>query len=411
MTQKLKDTSKGPIYGVCDSRFEPVLDRFAHGFEALGELGASLCLTLEGETVLDLWGGHADKDKTRAWEKDTLTTVFSCTKAATALVAHWLADRGQLDLDAPVTDYWPEFAAAGKEKTAVSMLLDHTAGVPALRSPVKPGGALDWDYMVGRVAAEEPFFEPGTRLSYHGFTYAWTVGEVVRRAAGKPMSDIFRTEIKDRLGIDFTIAALADEADAIEARYAPVLPAKMRAGEEPTALMRAMGRDPNSISALFFLNTGGLNFNRGETHRAEIGSANGLSNGRGLAGLYRPLALGGEGLLSARGLARMSRTSSATRLDATLMAGTRFGLGVMRSVDNRRGPFGTDSVILGERAFGHVGAGGSIGFADPEAGLSFGYAMNQMGLSVMLNERGQGLVDAAYRCLGYSGNDSGAWVK
>ena len=411
MSEKLRETAQGAIYGTCDSRFERVLDQFAHGFDALGELGASVCITYEGKTVVDIWGGVADPKSGRAWDKDTVTTVFSCTKGATALVAHKLSESGQLDLDAPVTEYWPEYGAAGKDKTTVKMMLDHTSGVPAFREPVKEGGALDWDYITGRIAAEEPFFEPGSRLSYHGLTYAWTIGPVIRRAAGKPMSEIFRTEIAQLLDLDFTIAATKEEAARIAERYAPVQQAKMKAGEELSPYMTEVMTNPTSIPALFILNTGGLNFNNSETHMAEIGSANALTNGRGLAGLYRPLALGGDRFVSASTLSRMARTSSATHRDGTLYVGTRFGLGFMRSIDNRHNPFGQDSAIIGERAFGHVGAGGSIGFADPDCGLSFGYAMNQQGLSILLNPRGQGLIDAAYRSIGYTSNVSGAWNK
>jgi CubicO group peptidase (beta-lactamase class C family) len=185
---------------------------------------------------------------------------------------------------------------------------------------------------------------------------------------------------------------------------------KIKAGGVPASELRRLLSEPNSLPALAFLNRGGLNHNAAETHRAEIASTNGITNARGLAGLYRPLALR-EGLLRAETIARLARVSSATRADATLVTGARFGLGVMRSIDNRKNPRGADSAILGERAFGHVGLGGVIGFADPDAGLSFGYAMNSQGLGVMLNERGQGLVDAAYVSLGFRSNASGAWLR
>jgi CubicO group peptidase (beta-lactamase class C family) len=404
-----QQTKRGPIRGRCSSRFGQVLEAFARNFDEAGELGAAIAITHEGELVVDLWGGLADDKANRPWEEDMLTTVFSATKGACAVVAHLLAERGVLDLDAPVGELWPEYAKGEKAKTTLAMMLDHTAGVPALRDPVRPQGALDWDYMVGRIAAEAPFFEPGTRTAYHALTFAWTVGETIRRATGRALGELFRTEIARPLGLDFRIGVADDEAQSVEARYAHVRAPRIKVGERAPPELTAVLSSPRSITALAFLNHGGLNHNAPETHRAEIGSANGITNARGLAGLYRPLALR-EGLLAAATIDRMARVSSATRRDATLLTGMRFGLGVMRGVDNRRNPVGGDSAILGEHAFGHVGSGGSIGFADPEAGLSFGYVMNQQGLGVMLNARGQSLIDAAYLSLGYRSSDEGAWT-
>jgi CubicO group peptidase (beta-lactamase class C family) len=407
--ENLKETRRGAIFGRCDARFEGVLEAFARNFDELGELGAAVAITHEGETAVDLWGGLADEKTARAWDEDTITCVYSATKGAAATLVHLLAERGLLDLDAPVTEHWPEYAGEGKGATTLAMMLDHTAGVPALRAPMKPKGALDWDYMAERIAAEAPFFEPGTRSAYHALTFAWTVGETVRRANGRTLGDLFRTEIAEPLGLDFHIGVRAEDADDVEARFAPIRAPKLRLGTAPPPELKTILSEPGSIPALAFLNNGGLNQNQPETHRAEIPATGGLTNARGLAGLYRPLALG-EGLLRRETTRRMARVSSATHFDATLQTGTRFGLGVMRSIDNRRNAFRGDSAILGEHAFGHVGSGGSIGFADPDAGMSFGYAMNQQGLGVMLNERGQGLVDAAYRALGYRTNESGAWT-
>lgn len=406
----LLETKRGGIFGRCGAPFEVVLAAFARNFDELGELGASVAITHEGKTVVDLWGGVADEKTGRAWDENTITCVYSSTKGAVAILVQLLAERGLLDLDAPVTEHWPEYAAAGKGDTTLAMMLDHTAGVPALRAPVKPGGALDWGYMAARLAAEEPFFEPGTRSAYHALTFAWTVGETVRRATGRTVGDWFRTEIALPLGLDFRIGVPAQEAAGVEARFAPIRPPKLRLGAAPPPELKTVLTQPSSIPALAFLNNGGLNQNLPETHRAEIPSAGGLTNARGLALLYRPLAIG-EGLLRPQTIARMARVSSATHFDATLQTGMRFGLGVMRSVDNRKNPFRGDSAILGEHAFGHVGSGGSIGFADAQAGLSFGYAMNQQGLGVLLNERGQGLVDAVYKALGYRSDETGAWTK
>ncbi len=179
-----------------------------------------MCLTVGGETVVDLWGGIADQKTGAAWTKDTVSIVFSCTKGATALCAHILASRGKLDLDAPVAELWPEFAKNGKERATTRMMLDHSVGVPALRAKVKDSGPYEWDYMTGLLAEEAPFWEPGTRNGYQGFAFGWTVGEMVRRAAGMSLGTFFQNEIAKPLGLDFWIG-LPEE---IEPRVAPITP-------------------------------------------------------------------------------------------------------------------------------------------------------------------------------------------
>ncbi len=406
----------GRLQGFCVPEFRPVLEAFQRNFAERDELGASVCLTVGGRTVVDLWGGIAESDSGRPWEKDTVSVVFSCTKGATAICAHVLKSRGLLDYDAPVTRYWPEFGRHGKEATTVRMFLDHSAGVPALRAPVKKDGTYDWSYMIERLQEEEPFWTPGTRNGYHGLTFGWTVGEIVRRVSGKSLGRFFQDEIAGPLGIDFWIGL----PEQYEPRVAPMLRHVWPQDVPYPPFLEAVVKDKASTPSLFLLNTGGFmpfGANTRAGHEAEIGAANGISNGRGLAGLYAPLAQGGGGLVDGETLAEMGRVSMATHFDATLYIPTRFALGFMKSMDNRKrvAPIpqlpGIDSAILGEQAFGHVGAGGSIGFADPECGLSFGYSMNQMGAGLLLNPRGQSLVDAAYRCLGYRSADSGAWRR
>lgn len=397
--------------------FERVAEAFMQNFDKKGEIGASVCLTVGGETVVDLWGGVADQKSKAPWTRDTVSIVFSCTKGATAICAHVLTSRGKLDIDAPVAELWPEFAQHGKERVSTRMMLDHSSAVPAVRAKVKEDGPYDWDYMTGRLADEVPFWEPGTRNGYHGFTFGWTVGEMVRRASGKSLGTFFKEEIAGPLGLDFWIG-LPEE---IEPRVAPIVPHVYKAADAVTPFMRDLATNKESIPALFYFNngawrSGGANSRAG--HAAEIGAANGITNARGLAGLYAPLANGGGKLVDARTLARMGEVSMATHDDATLRIPTRFALGFMKSMDNRKRSMAAtlwgedcDSVILGSAAFGHVGAGGSLGFADPAAGLSFGYTMNRMGPGLLMNERGQALVDAAYLSLGYKNKDGGVWVK
>ena len=400
-----RDVEGGVLAGSFDARFEPVVDEFVRNFHARGEVGASLCLTLDGETVVDVWGGVADPASGAPWERDTLVVVHSCTKAATALCAHVLAARGELDLEAPVSDSWPEFAREGKEAATVRTMLDHSVGVPVLREALAPGELYDWDRMVARLEAEPAFWEPGTRHGYHMINFGWTVGELVRRASGRSLGEFFRSAIAEPLGLDVWIGLPAEH----EPRVAPVIPFRREKGSPLSAFELAVVSDRTSIPSLAIANISAMATNTREAHAAEIGGGGGIAGARGLAGMFAPLAVGGGSLLDRDAVDRMRRVSSATNRDATLRIATRFAMGFMVSIDNRARA-DRDSVILGEQAFGHVGAGGSIGFADPATGLSFGYVMNRMGPGILLNERGQSLVDATYRVLGHRSDASGSWV-
>lgn len=396
------------VSGSVDPKFAAVREAFEQNFEDRGEVGASVCLSVEGQTVVDLWGGTRDVKTGAPWTEDTVSIVFSCTKAATAICAHILIDRGLLDLNAPVTRYWPEFGKHGKDKTTVAMMLNHESAVPALRDPVKPGGFLDWDYMVSRMEEEDPFWEPGTRNGYHMVNFGWTVGELVRRVSGKSLGTFFADEVAGPTGADFWIGV----PDGFDRPIADILPYVPQAGDQLNDFTTALLTDPTSIQALSFLNNGGWDTNAPESHRAEIGGAGGISNARGQVAMYTPLATDSGQLVSSERLAHMSMVTTATNRDATLLAPTRFGPGFMKSMDNRGQPFGDQmSAIIGERAFGHVGAGGSIGFADPECRLALSYTMNQMGQGLLVNERGQSLIDAAYQALGYRSTASGAWTR
>jgi CubicO group peptidase (beta-lactamase class C family) len=402
------------INGSCDPRFARVREEFERNFAERGEVGASVCVLVGGDPVVDLWGGVARPDTGMPWERDTVSIVYSCTKGATALCAHILADRGLLDLDAPVVRYWPEFGQAGKEAITVAMLLSHQAGLPAVRRALPPGAFYDWNLMTAALAAEAPFWTPGTRNGYHLITFGWLVGEVVRRVSGRSLGTFFREEVAEPLGLDFWIG-LPEE---VEPRVAPMIAADPPGPSDiPTPFFQVAMSDPQSIQALALLNVGGYlgEVDSRAAHAAEIGGAGGITNARGLAGMYAPLAAGGEHrgvrLVGPATLARLAAVASATGEDATLLIPTRFGLGFMKSMDNRRQPPGRqESAILSETAFGHVGAGGSLGFADPEAQLAFGYSMNRMGPGIMLNSRGQSLVDATYQALGYGANASGSWL-
>ena len=215
------ELAAGRLAGTYDDRFAPVVDEFVRNFDERGEVGASLCITLDGVDGSSTCGAASPiRRRARPWERDTVSIVHSCTKGATALCAHVLAAQGRLDLEAPVAEYWPEFAGAGKETATVRMMLDHSVGVPVLRGELAPGELYDWDRMVARLEAEEPFWEPGTRHGYHMINFGWTVGELVRRASGRSLGTFFREAVAEPLGIDFWIG-LPDEH---EDRVAPVIP-------------------------------------------------------------------------------------------------------------------------------------------------------------------------------------------
>jgi CubicO group peptidase (beta-lactamase class C family) len=413
------DLPEGRAEGRCDPAWRSVLSAFVANFHERNECGASLCVRHQGETVIDVWGGSAGPSGA-PWREDSLSVVFSATKGATALCAHVLASRGELDLNAPVVRYWPEYGRNGKADTTVAMLLNHSAGVPGFRDPLPNGAFADWDYMIRRLEAEAPWWEPGSRNGYHLVNIGWTVGEVVRRVSGLSLGEFFRREIATPRGIDFWIG-LPEE---LESRVVDVLP--YIPGEfwdlKGDPLPKLVAEDPTHPAAVAISHMGGfidLDPNTGEygpntrrAHVAQIGGAGGITNARGLATMYDPLANGGGDLVSTDQVWRMSQVSMVSHKDPILQIPTRFALGFMKTMDNRH-LWGDDfqTLLLGDRAFGHVGAGGSLGFADPDCGLAFGYTMNRMGPGSLMNPRGQALVDAVYSKLDYRSNASGAWAK
>jgi CubicO group peptidase (beta-lactamase class C family) len=411
--------ASGALSGTYDPKFERVAGEFEKNYRERGELGASVCVMLNGEPVVDLWGGTARADDGAPWNTDTLAVVWSCTKGAVSFCAHVLASRGQLDLDARVTDYWPEYGQNGKAATTVKMLLSHQSGVCAVSEHLPPRAYADWDLMVRTIENQEPFFEPGTAHGYQALTYGWVVGEVIRRVSGQSLGRFFREAIAEPLGIDFWIG-LPPVDESRTARM--IMPEPDLENLSP--FLAAMVNS-NSVQALAMGNSGGYldiaenkvrGFDTPTAHQAEIGAAGGLTNGRGLAGMYAPLACGGSlngvEYVSPDILARMGAVASASNLDVTLLAPMRFSLGFFKAIDNRRGVPGTrDSMLLPEPAFGHPGYGGSIGFADPQARISFGYNMNRMGQGMLLNERSQSLIDAVYLSLGYRSRESGNWLN
>lgn len=398
------------VQGFCDPRLQSVREEFERNLAERGEVGASVCVLRDGEPLVDLWGGVIDRHTTVPWQRDTIGVVWSCTKGAVAVAAHLLAHRGQLDLDAPVSRYWPEFARHDKESIRVRWLLDHQAGLPVVRKPLRPGALHNWQQMVDALANEAPLWTPGTRQGYHASTFGHLVGEVIRRITSTDLGTFLREEIVDPLGLDFHLGLPAEH----EARVARTIRADpVPAGEVPWRFLTEANAHPDGIQGLILRNHGrppGGPDSR-EAHAAVLPSQGAITNARGLAGLYAPFATGGGGLVDDGTIARMQATSSASAQDVVLLIGLRFSLGFMKSSDNRAGPPGSrDSLILSPTAFGHAGMGGSLGFADPQYRLSFGYTMNKQGRGVLLNKRGQALVDAVYRSLGCRTNAPGYWV-
>ncbi len=399
--------------GACDVRFAAVREEFERNFAERGEVGASVCVMVDGEAVVDLWGGDADPDTGKPWDENTIAVVWSSTKGATALCAHMLASRRQLDFDAPVTEYWPEFAKGGKQDVTVRMVLNHQAGVAALRDPIPENGLCDFEAVVEQLAAMEPLWEPGTRHGYTALVFGHLVGEIVRRITGNTLGAFFRDEVAQPLGIDLWIGLPEEHEPRVATNITADMP---QPGDPIPEFYSAAMTDPSSIAYMVLMHSGGILFpgaiNSRENHAAEMGAFNGIGNARSLAGMYRPLALGGSHddvrLVPEDAIPQMSAVASAIAKDATMLVPTRWANGFMKGIDNSNLPPGSnDSVILSEEAFGHLGSGGSIGFADPKARLSFSYVMNKQGGGTGLEDRGQALVDATYRTLGYRRAETG----
>jgi CubicO group peptidase (beta-lactamase class C family) len=404
------------IQGTCAPQFDEVRTEFERDFAERGEVGASVHVTLDGEPVVDLWGGVADPATGRLWSEETVVHVWSCTKAATALCAHILASRGELDLNAPVVKYWPEYGANGKDATLVRHVLSHQAGLPVLTAPLAAGAFYDWDLITSVLAAQEPLWEPGTRHGYHGLTFGFLVGEIVRRVTGLSLGRFFEKEVSGPLGLDFWMGLPED----LEPHVAPTIPVDpAQPGVLLPSLFTTALTQPESVPGLLLLNNGGY-MAPGESdsraaHAAEMGAIGGISNARGLAGLYRPLALGGAyngvRLVEESQIPQMSAVAVAG-LDSVVLVPTRFALGFQKATDNTHLPANDrEGLLISEDAFGHNGMGGSLGFADPGARISFGYAMNRQGPGLGVNERGQSLVDAVYRAIGYRQTGGGTWFR
>ncbi|MCJ1879850.1 MULTISPECIES: serine hydrolase domain-containing protein [Pseudomonas] len=379
------------LNGHCDPRFTPVADAFSALFEDPQERGAALCIQVGGETVVDLWAGSAGKEPGQDWQADTLLNLFSCTKTFAAVAALQLVGEGRLELDAPVARYWPEFAQAGKQGITVRQLLCHRAGLPAIREPLAPEALYDWDSMTAALAGETPWWTPGAEHGYAPITYGWLIGEVIRRVDGREPGAAIVERTAKPLGLDFHIGL----GDAEFHRVAHIARGKGNLGDAAAQrLLRTMMTDAAALSTRAFTNPPSVltSTNKPEWRRMSQPAANGHGNARSLAGFYDGLLQGK--LLDEALLAELTR-EHAVGEDRTLLTCTRFGLGCMLDQPNVvNATYG-----LGPQAFGHPGAGGSIGFADPERELAFGFVVNTLGPYVLMDPRAQRLAHLAGDCL------------
>ena len=374
--------SQVALHGDCDPRFDAVRAAFEANWSEHGEVGASLSVMVGDETVVDLWAGHADAERSRSWERDTIANVYSSTKGVAAAAAAMLVDRGELDVERPVVDYWPEFGQAGKSEIKVRHLLTHEAGLAGVDEEMPDGAVLDWDHMIGALERQAPMWTPGEGMGYHAITYGWLVGEVIRRIDGRTCGEFVRDEIAGPLGVDFYIGL----PEAEDARTADLIAAPgtgpIGVGPQDNLAARALGLAAPRLAG---------SVNSREWRAAELPAANGHGNARALATMYSALAHGGDPLLGGDAVELCGPTEHAALEDMVLCFEVRRSLGFILSTAGGRYEWGPNP-----RTFGHSGAGGSLGFADPDAGIGFGYVMNQMSAGLGADPRWKPMIDAVY---------------
>lgn len=376
----------GAVEGRVHDRYAGVRDVFEENLSSGADVGASFCATVEGEIVVDLWGGFADEARTRPWTRDTIINVYSTTKTVTALTALMIADRGDLDFDAPVAKYWPEFAANGKDRVKVSHLMSHSAGLSGWKERISNDDLYDWDKCVGLLAAQAPFWEPGTAPGYHGLTQGYLVGEVIRRVTGRTVGTFFREEVAGPLGADFWIGLPASEDGRVADLIPPPPGAAIGEASGQTELQANMSNNPG-VDVMV---------TRTRAWRgAEIPAAGGTANARGIAEVHAILANGGV----AKGKRFLSEAGCRKALELQiegqdLILGTpaRYGMGF--------GLAGGMLPLPSPNTIYWGGYGGSLSIIDMDARTTFGYAMNKMAGTTQGDVRGLGLAMAMWTALG-----------
>ncbi|MFO7963843.1 MAG: serine hydrolase domain-containing protein [Desulfobacterales bacterium] len=377
------------IEGFVAPGFERVKEAFAANWEGY-EVGASCAVVHKGKWVVDLWGGYRQRDLQKPWQKDTLVNVYSTTKGMAALTIAILVDEGRLDYDDRVVDYWPEFGANGKEKVTVAQVLSHQAGICGVSERITNADLYDWEKMTRLLAEQKPFWEPCKTAGYHAVTWGYPAGEIVRRVTGKTLGTVFREKVAKPLNADFFIGLPDAEMDRVADLVGPN---RARVPQKPV-----LNPEVPRFYSVALMNPGIRPFKDACStawRKAEIPAANGQANARAIARIYGALANGGEiegiRIISKAGIDRAVREEIVVPEDPVTGSPMRFARGFMLNVEDNYGP-NPDS-------FGHGGAGGSIGFADPEANIAVGYAMNQMQVNPDDEPRAGFLVDAVYKSI------------
>lgn len=398
--------TESTVQGFTAPGFEEVELEFVKNFDARGEVGASLAIYVEGQLVVDLWGGIAQVEKGTPWERDTVGLVYSATKGATSILVNRLIENGVLELDKPVASYWPEFAAAGKGDVTVAQLLSHQAGLPALSAsiPLDLAQLLAGTAVVEALAAQASEWPLGEGHGYHALTFGWLVGELVKRATGRSLGAVFADEVANPLGLDFWIGLPADRASGVahlvdgirnpaELQMIPDLAVRAKVEQ----IFGQMG-DPASLFARTLSTNGVLPtpsaaaWNNPAVYAAEQPAANGISNGRSIARMYAACVgeVDGIRLLSEETVDR-ARAEQVRGADRVTIGESRFGVGFQLPIPT--------APLMSESSFGHVGAGGALGFADVDARVGFGYVQNKLNASMLGDPRTPALVGALRRAL------------
>ena len=387
------DSKDYPFAGTYEPAFRPVVDAFLENYRVEDELGSAAAVMVDGRPVVDIWGGWKDQTRTRPWDRDTIVCMMSVAKGITAIAFNMLLDRGLVELEAPVSRYWPEFAQNGKEGVLIRHLLDHTAGIPVLTTnPLWPGAMFDRAAIVGALAEQAPLWPPGTVAAYHVHHQGYLLGEVMRRVTGKTVGPFLRAEIAGPLGADYHIGGMSHADQARVAEVVPNMGARLFAAKDSEA--------PETLRALAFRQNPDepwhTTLNSPIWRTAEIASGNGHGNARAVARIYEALSVGG----SIDGVTLMSKASIERMITeqhnmTELLQDRPYhqALGVLLNTPA--------AVYMGPnpRAFGHHGIGGSIGFADPDGRVAFSYAVNKMHSVGDNGPRARRLIDALYACV------------
>jgi CubicO group peptidase (beta-lactamase class C family) len=388
------------IDGFVEPGFEGVRDAFLTNFTTHGEVGAGVSVHVEGHKVVDLWGGVAEQETGTPYTDDTLQLVYSTTKGATAACANLLAQRGQLDLDAPVADYWPEFAQADKDDIPVRWLLCHKAGLPTIDKQLSCEEVLAWEPMIRALEVQSPLWEPGTAHGYHAVTFGYLVGEVVRRITGRTLGTFFAEEIAGPLGLEFWIGLPQEHEHRVAPMIGGLKPSDVADLDPKLKEMLEAFIGPASLLGRALSANGAFTdsevFNTRAVHAAEVPAANGITNARSLSRMYAGLVGALDEAAAAPLFTEAQIHALSTRqtegADRCIFINSTFGLGFFTS-----SPFAPYGV---KGNFGHAGMGGSVGFGDPANKVGFGYVMNKMNQNLSADPRSSALIKATYDAMG-----------